>query len=65
MKKILFFLALSFLWGCSGKKSVDTLIYNAHIYTVEPCRASLRRKTPLAGRKRNCSGCFRERCKRR
>ena len=35
MKKILFFLALSFLWGCSSKKSVDTLIYNAHIYTVD------------------------------
>ena len=35
MKKILFFLALSFLWGCSSKKSVDSLIYNAHIYTVD------------------------------
>ncbi len=35
MKKILFFLALSFLWGCSSKKSADTLIYNAHIYTVD------------------------------
>ena len=35
MKKILFFLALSFLWGCASKKSADTLIYNAHIYTVD------------------------------
>lgn len=35
MKKIFFFLALSFLWACSSKKSADTLIYNAHIYTVD------------------------------
>lgn len=35
MKKIFFYLSISFLWACSGKKTADTLIYNACIYTVD------------------------------
>lgn len=35
MKKLLFFISICLAWACSGKKVADTLIYNAHIYTVD------------------------------